>query len=187
MYRICYNNYINWLFFLLAILFSAGIVISIKEYNYSDILVFWCLGILIGVILYKSLSIFMDLSLLCFICLIFKGHFEHNQILLHLPLISSILIITGYKINSKLPSVLTFLATIIILALSGLSIEKLDFWNYFFLITSILSALIYIIDSFNKNGVIPRKIDFILCSYSGNTGHYANCFIEEAKKTGSRS
>ena len=59
------------------------------------------------------------------------------------------------------------------------------FMEAVFLGTTLIWVLAYFYEALRQNdSYAPQKIDLILCSFSGNTGHYAEKFTETVKEYG---
>ena len=169
----------------ISIFYSIGILFSIYYLNFGFFPLFWLAGMLILKPIYKSDSYWMDGFWFLMIWLIARGDAGHHDSFIHLSFILFILIFAGYSLQSKIIPFLTILISAIAISVAAYKdFNNMNFYKYFLISTTILGLIIYFIDSIRSRTVISGKIDFILSSYSGNTGHYSNVFIESARKAG---
>ncbi len=163
----------------ISIFYSIGILFSIYYFKFEFFPLFWLAGMILLKPLYKQDSYWLDSFWLLFTWL------AHNDLYIYLPLIMLMLIFAGYKTQSKIiPFITVLIIGSAIPAVIYIDSTSLAFHKYFLIGTTIIGLIVYIIDSIRSRTVISGPIDFILCSYSGNTGHYSNLFIESARKAG---
>lgn len=184
-----YSKTIPWIFFSLGILYCAGVFFLLKNYSFPDSTHFWLIslalfaaGTALAVLPYGSGALLLEFTIVPVFWLIYKGKGYENTAFIYLPFISAVLISLGYRIGSKLSALLACAACILWFA----AFNKMpsNFIQYALLSAALLMLLIYAAGSFSSEGKKPAHIDLIVCSYSGNTAHYAHNFVNGAKDGG---
>jgi ferredoxin len=176
--------------FILSIAYSAAIAISLLYFNFDFFPLYWFLGMLIVKPLYRSGSFWMEASILLFVYLIARGEAGYLNMYLYLPLISTVLILTSYKTNSRIFKlcvpllVLFWLVTFYYFSPAGPALDAMNFKTWFILASVVLGLIIYSFDSAQKYPRISGKSDVILCSDSGNTAHYVREFMQGMQDAG---
>ncbi len=171
--------------YIISALYSIAILFSIYYLVFGFFPLFWLLGMLILKPLYKGGSYWTDATLLLFLWLIVRGEAGQNDSFLYLSLMSIVLFYAAYPLKAK--SVLFI--TVSIIGSAALVVlyndsANMNSYKYFLIIATLIGLCVHIINSYQSRYKIEGPIDFILCSYSGNTGHYSDLFIQSAKKTG---
>lgn len=173
------------IYFLGSILYSVLILLSLKYFHYSNYLLYWIIGMLIVKPLYKSSPIFTESAILLLLWLLFKDKGEQNTVFLYLPLITTVLILIHHKMQSIFFTIFSILITIIwFIMVNETPLRDLNSFQIFIFSTTTLGLVIHTLDNVRNKKTIPKKVDVILCSYSGNTAHYTNKFIEGLKTGG---
>jgi ferredoxin len=147
----------------------------------------YILGLIPVYFMFRTSSAVIETLILPLAWLVFypKGPSENPDIY-YLPLVTTLLVLAGAGTRSQkafwamLPVVSVWLA-------GSLDTLFMRFSLIHLLAVGASSAtlLIYIRDVFGKPAPAPKKIDVLLCSYSCNTAHFTDLFIEGAKKAGS--
>ena len=171
------NTVWNYTIYILSIAYSFFIIYSITELDYFNFLLFWLGGTVFITIAYPSSIPAIETSIFILPWYFFP---ETGQIFITLPLITSIILFTGYKGQSRLAPLIVILWFILANKTSPAD------WNpvqYFILITVLITLFIYIKNHLKSLGTF-KKADVISCTYSSNTGHYTKHFVEGLKKAG---
>ncbi|MDP2983200.1 MAG: hypothetical protein Q8O92_07715 [Candidatus Latescibacter sp.] len=179
------QKYQLWLVFLIYVLFAAGILVSVKYFQFSPFLLFWAAGAVSMAFLYRSVSMFMDISIFLIIFWIIDGRGSESEIFLLFSLSAFLLMTASYLVRSKSAVILALtLAALWFAAANGFDLRGSGFSEYFLFFATVTGMSIYGFSTLRAVPPKPRNIDLILCSYSSNTAHYAFQFAGGAKKGG---
>ena len=169
--------------------FVAGAGLILKYHSFTGDADFWLISIaivtvgsLLTALPYKSSAFRFEFSTIALAWLILKGPGTGNAVFLYLPMVASTLCILGYKVAPRTSAILAWLITAAwfwwLSGLPGTPAQHILFWF------TVAMLVIYTVNAFSGPVAAPKRIDFILCSYSGNTAHYAEPFIAGARDTG---
>jgi ferredoxin len=173
----------SWLIFLSGILFCiAAQFSSVTKINNSYLLC-WIIGVVLTFVSYKSIVLLFELTVPLLLWLILNDS-EYNSILL-MNLCLMVLFFLEYRIQ------MTF-SLFIAVAFSGVFVFKvayIDFttmhWAiYTFTILLIVVYLLSRIKGVSPSQPAPKLVDIVTCSYTSNTAHFANTFMDELKLQG---
>ncbi|MFA6472778.1 MAG: 4Fe-4S binding protein [Candidatus Latescibacterota bacterium] len=169
----------------LFILFSALMLISIKYYHFSSFPVFWAAGAVSLLLFYRSGAVFMDMTVILIAWWLFCAHGVCREIFFTFSLVSILLIMSSYRLRSRIAGISALiLACLWFAAAGGFDFRGAGFWEYFIFSFTIAGMFMYGFSTLRAVPSAPCSLDFILCSYSSNTAHYAYRFIEGVKKGG---
>jgi ferredoxin len=142
-------------------------------------------GAVIAVTPYKSYALLMEFSTILLVWFVFIILGIHEPAFLFLPLIAATLIAVSYPIVPKITSVVACLVTLCFFIVANrTSVDQFTYAHSVLLFAAALMLLIHLLNVYTSPNNYPRKIDILLCSYSGNTAHYTNFFIKGAKEAG---
>ncbi|MFH1228658.1 MAG: hypothetical protein V1701_12260 [Planctomycetota bacterium] len=146
-----------------------------------------CLSSVIAALPYRSGAMVFEFSTIIITWLIFWDNNPANLPYLYLPLIVAT-VIAAYKREADEPR---FFVIFIIWALTAAlwdylvdgvmpanTVQHIMFWS------TAAMLLIHTLSLFSAKRKKLARIDLILCSYSGNTAHYAEPFIAGARQSG---
>ncbi|MGI6120205.1 MAG: hypothetical protein ACOYIB_06510 [Desulfosporosinus sp.] len=170
----------------LSVAYLLGLSAVVDRLNLGLVFIIWLGAMLPVMLLYRSWSVLLEMSMLPFLWLIAVPFEFCLGPTWYLLLVSTITISISHRIDSRIATTGSVLFSLILgllltynrqIGIVGfvLSVTIL-FWLAFYGLKTIRGKAIY---------KPPKNIDLILCSFSGNTGHYANEFIESARKSGS--
>ncbi|MFA5794069.1 MAG: hypothetical protein WC980_03240 [Candidatus Brocadiia bacterium] len=174
----------------MVIAFVLSLVFGLLHYQHD----FWLVGLvafgwsyLFAWAISESGALPMEFSTILLTWWIFWDKNPANAIYLYLPLVMA-MFIAGYKKDSEEPRIITGLSFWLLLFV---------FWIYFIggtapdnlvqhsmLWSTVLMLLVHTVSIFAPKGKPLSRIDLILCSYSGNTAHYAEQFSAGARRAG---
>jgi len=176
-----------WIIFTLTAIYSAGILVSIKHFDFSNFLLFWTVGILLLKPLYRSGAYSTEASILIFLWLIAGGDTGDHNIYIYFSLVATLLMFAAYRIKGKTIHILVMVIPVLWLyGATGFNLRQSTSWEFFIFISTVLALFIYGFDNLQKYPEIKGPIDLILNSHSGNTGHYTNEFIQSAERMGTK-
>ncbi len=179
------TNYWKTIVLVLSVAYLLGLSVLVDRLNLGLVFIIWSGAMIPVLLLYRSWSVLLEMSMLPFIWLIaspFESHLEPSWYLL---LVSIITISISHQINSRIATIFSILFSLTL----GL---LLTYNRQSEIVGSVLSVTMLLWLAFYGLKTIrgtrsyrpPKNIDLILCSFSGNTGHYANAFTESARKSG---
>lgn len=179
-----FSIFIFWVFMYLA-----------KEISKNNVSIFGLLAIgsififgFISSIPYKSTNILLEFFslLLCWLTLMLIDTPRIETF--YFPLFTSFVIVLGFLIKPKLSLIfIWFLNSSYFFYYINHSINSLNTADYLLLGTIVLMLATYSFTILIKPPGSVRKADVLVCSYSGNTSHYANLFIEGMKEAGAEA
>jgi NAD-dependent dihydropyrimidine dehydrogenase PreA subunit len=133
----------------------------------------------------KSCALFLEYSGILLAWLLLDGFSPKNAAFAYLPLVCAVFIAASHRIQMRFTWVLVWLLTAGWWALVSITYPgNLTPVHYIYLAATGLMLIVYSISVFTKPVTTPNKIDLILCSYSGNTAHYAELFAQGAQAEG---
>ncbi|MDQ7821315.1 MAG: hypothetical protein RDV48_00835 [Candidatus Eremiobacteraeota bacterium] len=126
-------------------------------------------------------SVMLDYSLMVMLCLIFREYFFQDDVTLYLPLLAMILVTTGHRTGARLVPVAS-LIMVVIVRLAGYW-SGLTLLHHIFTAASAFMLAVDLCTAIHKPRGLSslKKVDVLLCSYSGNTGHFARQFTDSLK------
>jgi hypothetical protein len=175
----------GWLVFSGYILFTVALLVSVKYFHFSSLLLFWAAGAVSMAFFYRSVSMFMDISLFLLIFWTIGGRNTESGIFFLFSFSAFVLMTASYLVRSKSAVILALVITAFwFIAARGFTLQGGGLPEYFLFFATVSGMSVY---GFSTLRVVPRKsriIDLIICSYSSNTAHYAHQFADGARKGG---
>ncbi|MCP4150017.1 MAG: hypothetical protein GY757_19885, partial [bacterium] len=173
----------GWVFFLAAILYAILINYHITLKLYLPVATIWAI---VTYFVYRSLGLAFDFFVMIFLIFALYGGVRSNGIfLLYLPLITGVVLCVAHKINSRTSLFLAWAAPLTWFVISNdTAIKDFGILHYLLLLSAILMVLVFTMIFFYNPGKPLKKIDFLLCSYSGNTAHFSEQFTAGAEEAG---
>lgn len=175
--------------FLLAgfLLYCAVALLLVGDAHGSVFVPFALAGMLGVAALYRSVSVFLDLSLLIVVWLVFGDGNPHVRMQLYLTLIAAVLLYAGHRILRGRIAALTVPVVLLwAFAAGGTNFGAAGTVSLLMFAAVLPGLAIFTRNVLAAPGAPPREIDLILCSYSGHTAHYANTFTEGVREGGAR-
>ncbi len=109
---------------------------------------------------------------------------KHN-IYLYFNFIATLLMFAAYRLKGRAVHLAVIVFPVLWLYLvAGFQLSRITSWELFILLATVTALFIYGFDNLRKYPEITGPVDLILNSHSGNTGHYANEFIQSVKTRG---
>jgi ferredoxin len=181
-------------FYLLGVLYS-GVTLFLATTGAFNAGYFWIIMVLAGtgiaLLPYKRkrVTLFHELSFIILFQLVIYFVERASFPLTFLILDVSILVALSYRMHRKTFLLLDWIVTVAwLLAFHHFVFRfRLDVMEIAVLIITAVILLVRTMHHFSFSKVSPRNIDVILCSYSGNTAHYADLFMQGAKEHGART
>lgn len=179
------TNYWKTIVLVLSVAYLLGLSVFVDRLNLGLVIIIWSGAMIPVLLLYRSWSVLLEMSMLPFIWLIaspFESNLGPSWFLL---LVSIITISISHQINSRITTIFSLMFSLA----SGVLLtynRQTGIVGYVLLVTMLLWLVFYSLETIRGTQTyrFPKNIDLILCSFSGNTGHYANVFIESARKSG---
>lgn len=169
----------------LSMAYLLGLSVLVDRLNLGLVFIIWSGAMLPVLLLYHSWSVLLEMSMLPFIWLIASPFESHLGPTWYLLLVSTVTISLSHRLNSRIATTVSVLFSLTF----GLFLtynRQIGVVGSVLLVTILLWLAFYGLET--TRGTIayrpPKNIDLILCSFSGNTGHYANAFTESARKSG---
>jgi ferredoxin len=172
------NKILYYLGFIIALIYSGSIILSIEKYNYFDFYVFWLTGMIITGIIYLSFIPVIEASMLFLTYLIFS-HYA-GSVFITFPLVVTVLIFADYKAGT---GIAPFAGVLWFLGANKIPPGQWNLCQYFIFVSTLITMIIYTVNHFKKVREI-RKVDVISCTYSGNTGHFTEEFLKGLREAG---
>lgn len=188
-----YPKVIRSTFFIEGILFSILVFYITRFFPFSNRDTFWITAYLLLFTLtiiiyrhYRSLGLVMDIIVIvAFIWWIYTGVGYKTRSYVFFPLMIALWLSISHKLKWKYSVLLAWSVPLFWFVFSHESaLLPSRTTHYFVLISSFLMLFVYTLMIYIQPRSHLKKIDFILCSYSGNTAHFASLFMDGAKETG---
>ncbi|MFC1852931.1 hypothetical protein ACFL27_22255 [candidate division CSSED10-310 bacterium] len=174
-----------WLL-LLTILYFWGVWTSLLLYHHSHFKLFWWGAVLLLFLVQRSISPLLDATIIYCAFWLLYAYKPELKLLIYLSLSAFVLLMASFPLRSRLISILVTLQLVIWLGStlwftggSALSAEGI-----FIIFTIIISLIVHCVEGKGESAVHLKKVDVILCSYSGNTAHYAEQFCAGLRQGG---
>ena len=165
-------------------LYWAGTLAALRVCHFPNYPLVWLLGMIPALLAARSFSALLDLSILLLPWLFLNESGFRESAVLYFPLMCAVAIYTVYRMESRALSVLIPSMLILWMALAvGPEFSGLTGWEYALIIVALPGLLLYMAGGWKRAGHF-QTIDVILCTSSGNTGHYASRFIAGAENAG---
>ncbi|ATW25096.1 hypothetical protein [Candidatus Formimonas warabiya] len=179
------TDYARRMILIITVAYLLGLSVLAERLSFGLVFIIWMGAMIPIILLYRSWSAVLEMSMLPIIWLFVSPLESQLGPSWYLLLVSTVTLSISHRMNSRR-------ATIFSLWFS-LGLGLLLTYNYQTgIVGSILLAIILLWLAFYSLKIIrgtyaykpPKMIDLILCSFSGNTGHYAHAFIESARENG---
>jgi len=178
-------DYWRMIILVLTIAYFLGLSVLADRLKLGLVLIIWSGAMIPVMLLYRSWSVLLEMSMLPFIWLIAAPFEPHLGPAWYLLLVSTVTISVSHRINSRIATAGSVLFSLTLGLLLTLN-RQIGIVGSVLLVTIALGLAFYGLKTIRGQAAykLPKNIDLILCSFSGNTGHYANEFIESARKSG---
>jgi ferredoxin len=172
--------------FLIALAYSLAVWMSVTVYHFYSTVIFFSGAACILLVSIPALSMLYEIAILFMTWWIFTRTVPEDMLVWMLPLIGILLLTTSHASHSRIMrcTALAFVSTWMVLSLPALG-TPLNWGRNIILISMGISIILVAVQTMSRPGVRSRSVDLIMCSYSGNTGHYAAHFIQGLKEAGS--
>jgi ferredoxin len=188
-----YSLITHLLFYIAGILYCISLLIILKyniiNFNYSwlPISIF---GIIIASLPYKNkkITLFNEYSFIIILQIILYIFGCKTYLVFYSPLVVLILASLSYKIENKIIVFINWIIMTLWIFSVYYLIKKynIDLIEILIILFNTVLLTISSITVFSRSKIIPKNVDVILCSYTGNTAHYNNLFIDGIKKQGNK-
>lgn len=175
----------RWILFIFALMYLTGLLLSICCCHYCNLYLFWLIGIIPIAVVYKSHSVWLESGLLPVLWIIVGHNDREHCVFLLLPLVTAVLIYSAYRTGWRFAAllVLPLVALFLFLGCHG-TLHGLGALQMYFLIFTVLALAVFLRGNPGRFPPVKGKVDVLLCSHSGNTGHYAEQFIRGMRLRG---
>lgn len=169
---------------LLSVAYFLGLSVFVDRLNLGLVLIIWSGAMIPMLVLYRSWSILLEMSMLPLIWLTTSSFESNLGPVWYLLLVLTVTISISHQINFRISTTVSILFSLILGILLTYN-QQIGIVGPVLLVM-ILLCLFCVLKTIRGKDTYkpPKNIDLILCSFSGNTGHYANEFIESARKNG---
>ena len=180
-------------FILFGICFIVSIYLFTGYYPFEDGDFFWrsawtflILGFFIIYFFYRSLGLAMDLMITCsIIWWIYSPIGYKSAALVFLPMVTTFWILISHKMVTRFSIYLAWSGIFLGYMLTyKLPLSQFQTVHYLILGTCFSMLSIYTLMNYRRPQKSIRKIDMLLCSYSGNTAHFSSLFAGGAMEYG---
>lgn len=177
-------NHWRMIILLVSVAYFLELSVFVDRLNLGLALTIWSGAMIPMLVLYRSWSILLEMSMLPLIWLTASSFESHLGPIWYLLLVLTVTISISHQINFRISTTVSILFSLIL----GIFLtynRQIGIVGPVLLVM-ILLCLFHVLKTIRGKDTYkpPKNIDLILCSFSGNTGHYANEFIESARKNG---
>jgi ferredoxin len=175
--------------FLLAglLLYCITALGAVRCVHESVFVPFTLAGMLGVAALYRSVSVFLDLSLIIIVWLFVGDEDPHVRLALYMTLVATVLLYASHKIlTGKIAALAAPLALLWTFVAGGTNLGDAGAVPLLMFAAVIPGLAIFTRNSLAAPGARPHEIDLILCSHSSHTAHYAGRFSEGVREGGAR-
>lgn len=140
-------------------------------------------ALLVGI---PSMAALLEFAFMALIWLVLAYWIPEGGNLWTLPVVVTAVTLLAHPLASRLSTLIVIVVTIAWIDFPTLISAVPDPVRISFIAAALLGPLTLAIGSLRGRFPPPKHIDVVLCSYSGNTAHFAQQFIEEARETGAK-
>jgi len=177
------NTYAKWALFLTGFIYSFAVLYVLRTCGYSRSFYFVLFGMLLVSLAYRSYSASFDFFIVWCIFPFFAGVVP--LWILYLSFVTVMMVFLGYITGSRIAVLITWFSAAAWCCVYLADGKTPGVLGAIFILTSVISLLIYTSNMFSRRRYNIKKVDVILCSYSTNTAHYTHKFMEGVRKSGS--
>jgi ferredoxin len=146
----------------------------------------WLLGAVLILAALPAWSVLVELSLFPLLYLIVGAVLPIPGQILSFPFVVALLVILAHPLRSRLAPGLVVLGALASLDPWALWATPPSGWLAWTLLGAGAFALLTVLLAVGRHAAPPRHIDLLLCSYTGNTAHYARAFAAAAEQVGAQ-
>ncbi|MFC1503854.1 4Fe-4S dicluster domain-containing protein [Spirochaetota bacterium] len=162
---------------------AAGVIFNTLDIPFLWIIIFLFTAI-ISSISHRSFALFLEFSILPFVWLVFG---IKDPLFRYITLITAMLVSTSYVWKPRNTAIVNVIICTIITLYIALYYEFERSIVHIVIFTAAwLMVLIHLVNVFSIARGSITSADVIICSYTGNTGHYSNIFIRALEDAGVR-
>jgi len=173
-----------WLTFTFSVLYFISLGFVVNDLTLAQDLLAWVIAMIPLFLTYRSWSILLEVSTIPFVWLFLTPFLTRQGAMWYLPLVAAVIILVGHRLRSCSATLVAIFCIVGWTAFAVLT-NTIGFIEVVFLGTTLIWVAIYILETFRQSDSrFPRKIDVILCSFSGNTGHYTEIFTNSLAENG---
>jgi ferredoxin len=149
-----------------------------------DPYLFWVLGQIPFLMALPSFSAFVEVSMFPALYLIVGAFVPLTGAWISLPFVVTLLVVAAHPLASRLAPVLATIGTVLWLDIPGLVAPPFQGWVPTALLAAGVVGLVPYLLATGRREAPVRTIDLLVCSYTGNTAHYAQTFGRAAAEVG---
>lgn len=181
------RNISDGLFFAGFLLYCLSALVAVRCVSGSVFTLFTLAGIIGISFLYRSVSVFLDLSLLIVVGWIVGGTDPHIRLALYLNLVATVILYTANRtVAGKAAALAALFPVLWFVATGGADLGGAGAVPLLIFAAVLPGLAIFTRNALAMPGVRCREIDLILCSYSSHTAHYADRFAEGMREGGAQ-
>ena len=181
------NAFASWCTIVVGGLFASGLLVFLKyhvEQGFVLLLGTAILGGLIAAIPFRSSALFCEFTMLPIIQWVCLKLGVVDAAVLYVCLIATVLASLAFKLSSRFWAVAAWLAIILWFLLAEESAARIRAIDGVLLGCAALTLLMGTLPVFLGRSYMPRNIDVILCSYTGNTAHFTEPLLNATRQKG---
>jgi ferredoxin len=144
-------------------------------------------GMLGAAVLYRSVSVFLELSLLLFVGLVAGETGHQTRVALSFALVAAVMLYAGHRSLRGRAAFIAVPLALLWLFLAGFDPHTAGVVPLLLVVSALPGFAILARNTLGACPRPPKDIDLILCSNSGHTAHFAGRFTEGAAEHGARS
>lgn len=170
--------------FIFSMIYFAGLGFIVHRLTLTQDFLVWAIAMIPVFFAYRSWSVLLETSLIPFTWLILTSFLSWQGAIWYLPLVASVVVLVNHRLRSRIA---TLVSVIFILAWVAFAVfsTSMGVIEVVLLGTTLIWVSLYALGTIRPTITrYPRKIDVILCSFSGNTGHYTQTFVDTLKGNG---
>ena len=167
-----------WLTFTFTVLYFISLGFVVNHITLTQDLLAWAIAMLPLFFAYRSWSVLFEVSVIPLVWLILDTFLSRQGAMWYIPLVAVVVVLLGHRLKSRIAILVSVICIVGWTAFAVLS-NSFGFIEIVFLGITLVWVSVYTLETIRQtNSHCPQKVDLILCSFSGNTGHYVEKFTD---------
>ena len=175
-----------WVLLLAALLFFAAAWSAARLAKVDEPYILWCVALLLLLLSLPSFSVFIEIAIFPLLYPLFAIFVPLEGSWVSFPLVVMTLTSLAHPLSSRLARILAVLGALLWLDLPTLLAAPPETWVAYLFIGGGLSGILLFMATSGATPSAVKKIDLLLCSYTGNTAHFARAFSDGATRAGAQ-
>jgi ferredoxin len=176
-----------WIWLACALAFCAAIGWLLRAHGWGNAWLWWAVGTVLATGATRSPAIFFESGLSILAYLLLGGAGYAHPAVAHLPIVAMVVSVSAFETRSRPINALVLPACAAWLyAANGPDFSVVGWYGWAVVGMAAVQLLLNASDGARAPMPPPKTVDLVVCSYSGNTAHYAKAFGDGMLGAGAR-